>query len=754
MKQNRLLKLYIFLFVVLFAGGLYLAFNLIFGLNSVEAATTEGKFWRDKPWALDGNCRREGNSCSSRAEFKDFGSANVPVGQMLYCKGNVGERDGLIYGNWIVQSMSECNYSQSALCTNAGRHGFISDGAGAQCGNPYKCPEATPTPTVPAQGGTVRVNTVCVDGNPNGATVDLTTNVVRASDGVGVARDNRRINIGDSATVNIFDRNQFPVRVNLDAQNITNGLRVSRNGCDGTNLNNGGSCTLEFSGCRPSTTTQTPTPSQTASPRCVNMRFADGSNNRSFTVGDTIDILMEVENVNADGGKIVPFVYNPIRAAKIPVTQSPAGYSPMTVDPANANAVAFNRIERTTNGNRSTLRFRVDSRQLYQTEQNTGQLMNNFFFHGYSAAWPIANDGACEVYLNLAQITTTPTITVTPSRPPQAVTPGVTIQKTLTSNAQPVQGQVTFNIDVRNTGQVDLRNFVVVDDFDPSYLQFVSATYRGQSLPPVQGTGTNGRTTLTWNDLPPGNDVLRVGDTFQIMLTFKSLRDSRPTTTLENDNCAVVSQITYNDANGQQIVTTINNQRSCAEFTTTTQLTVAVNKSSLTPSVSVGQEARFSASITNNTQDKTYNEIDFIDTYDSRYLNPVRVRVTGPNGAVRTYCPAQRTGCDAVFNTVNPIRINDIHTVDGALAPGKAYSFEIAFTAVAPVARTCDMVSTDVIDNGGNPTSGRSPEICVEIVAPPPPNTGANMVLNLFLPMAVLVLAAGGSYVLRYKYVA
>lgn len=750
MKKNRLLKIYIFLFTLFFGVGIYLAFNLLFGLNNVKADSTVGKFWGDRPWAVsDANCRREGNSCNSRAEFREYGSGDVSVGRMLYCRGNLGTQDGLIYGRWEADDINIC-YPNNNFCDN--RSGFISNGDGPSCGNPYTCP--TPEPTYK-----IRVEAICRE------------NGQQLRQFFEVSRDNPNAYYKSGWTSGEVDGilagNQYQVRIRREGE-----TNFDNNGWPNLRLDdsqyqsawNGQTVKFYFRGCTPDTTptlsqtttptptptsTPTPTPSPTPTPpvaQCINA-YIDGNTTtkrRALNPGESATITMVVENPSDRTGTGALMAYNNHnRSNNIPL---PANIPVRNVTNMSTmfgeNNTGFRGLNAPViSGNRATYTWRISYDQINQRDSNfNNTLLTDVQLNGFAG-------GTTNSHINCV-------VSLFTTRTPQQVNPDVRISKTLTSVAQPVQGQVRFNIDVQNIGSIDLRDFTVTDDFDPSYLQFVSATYNGQTLTPTQGTGQNGRTTLTWSNLPVGNGVLRVGQTYSINLVFRSLRDSRPSSTFENDNCAVVNQITYTDGSGQTQVRTINNQRSCAEFTTTTQLSVAVTKRTLTPTVSVGQEVRFAATISNNTQDRTYGDIHFIDTYDTTYLRPLRVRVTAPNGTVRTYCPAAGTGCDALFATTNPIRINGIHTVGGSLTPGQSYQFEIAFQAIAPVRSTCDTVQTDIVDNNGNPISGSSPQACAEITAPPPPRTGASFLLNFITPGVIFLTTAGSRAYLKYKMIA
>ncbi len=731
----------------MFISGIYLAVTLFNKTNNVQAASTyEGRTNRNGDAA---NCRTQGASCTSRAEFLGYNEGSMSVNQMLYCR-TLGstQNDGFQYGTWEADDVARCYPS---LCAN--NPGYNPDGVNAACQNPYKCPPPVSTPA--PERGNITVQAKC-DGNINLA---ISFSVSRGG-GVlatgtttqNVAFDGRSavdVSIGGDTEVNNSYKVQYP-----NIRRTSDPIQ--------TDQANGSTVTFNYTGCAPTlTTTVSPTPTKiTLPPACIDLVLDGGVKARELSPGQDVNLTMTVQNSKptSNSGIIVPYnlnnlysVNNP-KPAMLPLNNI-AGYSPLSTDKNSPTAIAIS----TTGDGASpirTFKWKLRYDQIFAADSNNGgEVLTAAQFNGY-AGGTSAYDPKCVASVSKASVVTiTPPITITPPVIIQK-TPGVSIKKTLTSTAQPVGQQVNFNIDVKNTGDVDLRDFVVVDDFDPAYLQFISASNGGQPLPPVLGNGQNGRSTLTWNDLPAGNGILKIGETYQIMLTFKSLKDSRPTSTIENDNCGIVSQITFVDNTGQTVIDTINDQRSCAEFTNTTVLTVQVSKSTLTPSVSVGQEVRFQSVITNNTTDKTYSKIDFVDIYDKTYLKPLRVKVTGTNGATKTYCAATGTGCDGVFNTTEPIRINDIQTVDGALAPGKAYTFEIVFMAQAPITSTCDTVKTDVVDNIGAPTSGTSIPACAEIIAPPPPKTGVSFIWSFMAPATVLAVSTAGRVALKYKMLA
>ncbi len=374
-------------------------------------------------------------------------------------------------------------------------------------------------------------------------------------------------------------------------------------------------------------------------------------------------------------------------------------------------------------------------------------------------------------------VTSTPVRTPTPSRTPQQTptptpttpttptptatpTPQVTIQKTLTSpNYQPIGSEVTFNIVVTNTGGVDIRNFVLTDNFDPNYLQYISTSYKTKSLEPdSNATGTDGRRTLVWNYMPPKPDrisgedgVLTIGESMTITLKFKSLKATTTQLTVENDNCGVVNTIEYTDKNNQTQVQTVN-LKSCAEFNvpeTPTNLTIRVSKYTITPSVNVGQEVKFQAVIA-NTSDRSYTDIDFIDNYDATHLKLMKVKLARiasiPSGAY-TFKDTDYAVEVTTFSSVNPLVMNNLQDVKnsqgnafGKLDPSASYVLEITYQAQAPSDSTCDTVIGNVTDNNGKGASGNA-QACAKVNAPLPPNTGASFLMNFIVPVITLVAA-------------
>lgn len=335
----------------------------------------------------------------------------------------------------------------------------------------------------------------------------------------------------------------------------------------------------------------------------------------------------------------------------------------------------------------------------------------------------------------------------------QTQNPNITIEKRLIEgNYQNIRNNVVFDIVVRNTGNVDIRSFNLSDEFDSRYLEFVDATYRNVNLAPTTRIGPNNNLiTLRWDDMPPksgnipGEDgILTVNETFVLRVRFRTLQstDNLPQNARENDNCGLINTIRFvNDRNETEVRTV--DLRSCDEFFTRTPrpLTVQISKNTVTPEVNITQEARFRITITNNDPERrTYNDIDFVDTYDIRFLRPIRARITAPNGRA-----AEITNVPHV----SPWRIENIQDLQsvtnagplGNLEYNRSYTIELVYEALAGTNSTCDTVYTDVRSNDNNGARSNNAEACVKIIVPPSKDTGADGFIQLILPGLVSTTA-------------
>ncbi|MFW5719835.1 MAG: hypothetical protein ACOCXT_02285 [Candidatus Dojkabacteria bacterium] len=350
--------------------------------------------------------------------------------------------------------------------------------------------------------------------------------------------------------------------------------------------------------------------------------------------------------------------------------------------------------------------------------------------------------------------------------------PGISIEKVIIDgDSNIVDGIITFGLRVTNTGDVDIENFTLSDNYDARYIEFLDSTYNGEdfpptaTLPPAQGSF---RAVLIWDDLPPAEEgVLRVGDTFTIVLRFRAIEPIQDAEEQEDQNCGVIQEFTYTDENGEKNVIDDDNllPDDCVEYDIIEEpedIVVDVKKYNVAPStVAVGQTVRFQAVI-GNTSDVTYTDIDFTDRYDGRYLSIINVKITKrsniPSGPIdfgnEQYFIIGRSRLSFSEGTRDSfLQVNNLQNINnfGSLAPGHSFVLELAFTAVAPISSTCDEVIGDVEDEEGRSVSDRD-DACAKIIAPPPPKTGASFLVNFIAPTGLLIAGAVARrfYILRF----
>ncbi len=350
--------------------------------------------------------------------------------------------------------------------------------------------------------------------------------------------------------------------------------------------------------------------------------------------------------------------------------------------------------------------------------------------------------------------------------------PGISIEKVIIDgNPNIVDGIITFGLRVTNTGDVDIENFTLSDNYDARYIEFLDSTYDGEDFPPtatLPPAQRSFRAVLIWDDLPPAEEgVLRVGDTFTIVLRFRAIEPIQDAEGPEDENCGVIQEFTYTDENGEENIIDDENllPEDCVEYDIIEEpedIVVDVKKYNVNPStVAVGQTVRFQAVI-GNTSDVTYTDIDFTDRYDGRYLSIINVRITKrsniPSGPIdfgnEQYFIIGRSRLSFSEGTRDSfLQVNNLQNINnfGSLAPGHSFVLELAFTAVAPINSTCDEVIGDVKDEKGRSVSDRD-DACAKIIAPPPPKTGASFLVNFIAPTGLLIAGAVARrfYILRF----
>lgn len=709
------------------------------------------------------NCRyRTGGGHCAQSEFDD---CDPGEGEICVCSGYLYSDGTWTYSRAQKKPISEymdCGIDLSP-CNDPRNNGrLISEILGrtpkaSRCDNPwdYRCPGS--------QNGQINVRAVC-DGNiPVSVTYEVARNAPDAFyqsgttnssvTGTVEGRDYNVINRDDNGSLN-DERERYP--------------NISLSGSRSVTVPYNGSVIFNYTGC----STNPPSASE-----CIGI----SSNRSTLSPGQSAVVTMQVRNVENNEGRL--FIYNRGNRTCDGVGVPCPAYIPARESDRDEQGQPINspiRIDSTqkryfvTSGDNlnpvKTYRWTITYEQLFGTSSTpivdayNNQVLRDVQLNGYT--WGLAPHGY------------DPNCVTSITQSLQPPSPNIEVSKTLVSpNFQPVGSTITFNINARNTGNVDIRNFTLSDQYDPNYLEFVSSTYRGQTLNPDTLTGTivNGRRQLTWSNMPPksgfsGEDgVLTAGpngngETFTLTLTFRILREVTPILALENDNCGIITTITYRDELGQDRQDTLNPPRqSCAEFDTPTEvpLTVQVNKTTLTPSVVSPTEVRFRATITNNdSNQRTYSDIDFTDVYDATYLRPNRVIVTNPSGLSATVSGFTLNGSLVIQNlqdlcsggTSLRAPCNGGGTPLGALPYNQTYILELIYDPRAPVSSTCDEVFANVTDTDGNGGVSNRARACAEITAPPPPITGSNGVLNLILPGLGMISAGIANFVIRRKF--
>ncbi len=228
--------------------------------------------------------------------------------------------------------------------------------------------------------------------------------------------------------------------------------------------------------------------------------------------------------------------------------------------------------------------------------------------------------------------------------------PAVTITKTLvgTDTHVPIEGYVTYNIVVENTGDTELTTVPVVDTFPSAYLAYSSDT--SGFTPTVTGN------TITWSDIT-GTGSLAPGDSISFTVTFEVVASSNPDT-ITNTACVEAAE----DVNGD------NPDDVCDDDSTvvTTHPEVSITKVRTSSSpILVGDLVTFTLYIT-NTGDTTLSTVPVTDTYNTSYLNFVSASITPDNSD-----DGSSTDGDIQWDNVGP------------LAPGASTTIEVTFEGVA-----------------------------------------------------------------------
>ena len=267
---------------------------------------------------------------------------------------------------------------------------------------------------------------------------------------------------------------------------------------------------------------------------------------------------------------------------------------------------------------------------------------------------------------NTASWVTSDTDTLDRSTAPvRIVQPGVALAKVLaTGGDQYVQvGQQTgFRVTVTNTGDTTLTPTSVTDTYDPSVLQYVSASV----APSSTAAGT-----IVWNSF----GSVAPGASRSVNVTFTVL--SQPASNVATNYASVVATDQFSHpVPGTQDTATVNVTRPLVSVS-------KVRHSGQDTTIQVGQPVGFDLTVT-NSGDQTLTVVPLVDTFNATYLTYASASVA-----------ASSTGAGSVtWNNVASLGTG------GVLAPGASVTIVATFTAAAvpPTSITTDTASV----NGAN----------------------------------------------------
>ena len=284
--------------------------------------------------------------------------------------------------------------------------------------------------------------------------------------------------------------------------------------------------------------------------------------------------------------------------------------------------------------------------------------------------------------------TATPTITPEPGGPDVLVTKVLLEDQATRGGIVVVGNDMTFQITVLNSGETELAQVPLEDRYDPTYLQFLSASFVPDATSP-------GR--LVWNDLTgPGN--LAPGQSITVRVTFRALASTNDLPNKMTANRAVVDGAV--DVLGR--VASRQEDRSQVRII---EPRISVTKRLTDPPdgvVTVGQEITFTITIKNGGNVRIV-VIPVEDLYEAQVLEFLRTDISPPQVTVN--------GNDG------RLFWSDVTTDLGDLDPGDVASFTVTFRVLQAV-HTVNLVRLvpDVLDEHGNPVNLAEGESSVDIV--------------------------------------
>ena len=248
--------------------------------------------------------------------------------------------------------------------------------------------------------------------------------------------------------------------------------------------------------------------------------------------------------------------------------------------------------------------------------------------------------------------------------------------------------EATFNILVTNTGDTDLATVPLTDNYDPVYLEFLSA----DPAPDVITAGAVG-----WNDLS-GPGVLAPGDSISIQITFRALASTDMLPNKQTINVAIVDGATdiY-----EQVVPP---RQDTAPIRITNPL-ISITKTVTDPEtgvVGVGHEVTFTIAL-KNEGDTRIDVIPVQDLYEAEVLEFVRTSISMPQVSVN--------------GNAGKLFWPDVTTDLGDLSPGQVVDFTTTFRLLKAV-QTTNIVQLvpDVIDENGDIVNLARGESSIDII--------------------------------------
>ncbi len=224
------------------------------------------------------------------------------------------------------------------------------------------------------------------------------------------------------------------------------------------------------------------------------------------------------------------------------------------------------------------------------------------------------------------------------------------LNKVRTSESPVAVGEtVSFSVEIVNTGETALTVLPLEDTYDPTYLDYVSASPVPDSVDETTGT-------LRWDNLVSSGS-LAPGESVAVTLNFTALASTGEGVTT---NTATVSGAT--DEYEQDLP----DQTDSADVAITTPPVIGLSKERTTASpVLVGEAVSFDITVVNNGETAIL-VLPLEDTYDPTYLDYVSASPVP----------------DSVDETTGTLRWDNLVS-SGSLAPGESVAVTLNFTALA-----------------------------------------------------------------------